>query len=431
MLKIAGCGDIFISDRIPTDDYSGYRKLREFLVTHRICFGNLETTIHNNDGYPSLFPGGGYAMASPGVLRDIHDFGFRILSIANNHAMDYSQKGLEATLRHLNETDLKYAGAGMNLTEASRPAYVETPEGRTAIIAFTSSFHDSDAAGNQSVDVPGRPGVNPLRHTELLQVTPDLMEAVRQIAEKTGVNEYRELGEKNGYVISDQSLKLRDLRFVEGPETKRITHPLKTDMERMCLLVREAATQADCVIVSLHGHQMRGSDNYPEEFIVEFCRKAVESGANIVFCHGAHVIRGIELYQGGAIFYGLGNFIMKNELQQRVPADFYEKYDVDSGLYGLVGIPMDKRSINGTRGLGADPKVWQSFLPSIGFNCEKRIIEQIDLIPLTLHFELPRSRRGWPEITEETEVLRELQRISEVYGTTIEIEGSEGKVCIR
>lgn len=58
MIKIAGCGDIFIFDRLPVNQYKGFNKIVKLLNSHEIKFGNFETTIHNNEGYPSLFPGG-------------------------------------------------------------------------------------------------------------------------------------------------------------------------------------------------------------------------------------------------------------------------------------------------------------------------------------------------------------------------------------
>jgi poly-gamma-glutamate synthesis protein (capsule biosynthesis protein) len=419
MLKIVGCGDLMIANKMP-EKYEGFNDLRSFLLQHDIRFGNLETTIHNNEGYPSAFPGGGYAMAAPTVLDDIKRFGFNLINIANNHMLDYSHKGLAATLGYLNERDLTYAGAGMNLTEASAPRYLEVENGRVALIAATSSFHDSDAAGNQSVNMLGRPGVNPLRHVEILQVTSELLDAVREISTLTGINAYRDLGAKNGYVLQSENVKLRDVLFKEGDDVRKISYPKKNDVERIVHSVKEAKTQADCVIVSLHGHQLGKSDNYPDDFMVEFCHEVVDAGANIVFCHGSHVIRGIEKRKDSVIFYGLGDFIMKNEVQNYLPADFYEKYEIPYQDYGTVGMAMDVRSKNNTIGMCSNPKVWESFIPSIEFDINKQKICSVKLYPITLHYDLPRSRRGWPELSEDAKVIKELAQISEEYGTIID-----------
>lgn len=41
--------------------------------------------------------------------------------------------------------------------------------------------------------------------------------------------------------------------------------------------------------------------------------------------HGAHVLRGIEIYRDKPIFYSLGNFIAQNETIKHLPSDIYEK----------------------------------------------------------------------------------------------------------
>ncbi|WP_295089459.1 CapA family protein [Ruminococcus sp.] len=426
MLKISGCGDILIADRLPEGKYKGFEEIKNFLGSHDVRFGNLETTIHRNEGYPSLFPGGGYSMADPDVLDDIREYGFNLLSIANNHMLDYSHKGLEATLKYLKEKKFAFAGAGMNLAEASAPCYIETSNGRAALIAVTSSFHDSDAAGNQSVDMCGRPGVNPLRHTEVLQITPDLLEAVQRIAVGTGINEYRDYGAKNGYVLQNKNVKLRDVRFTEGDEIKKLSNVLEKDLDRVKKRIKEAESQADCVIVSVHGHQLKGTDNYADDFIVEFCQAVADAGANIVFCHGAHVIRGIEKRNDSMIFYGLGDFVLKNELERKLPADFYEKYSIPYDCYGSVGLAMDIRSNGQTRGLCATKGAWESFIPSIEFDTEKKKVNSVKLYPITLHFELPRSRRGWPELSYNKEILDELEKISSDYDIHISSDEENG-----
>ena len=57
-----------------------------------------------------------------------------------------------------------FAGTGKNLSEASKPCYLETKNGRVAMIAVSSSFHESGMAGGQSAELIGRPGLNPLRY---------------------------------------------------------------------------------------------------------------------------------------------------------------------------------------------------------------------------------------------------------------------------
>jgi len=91
------------------------------------------------------------------------------------------------------------------------------------------------------------------------------------------------------------------------------------DYARLTQVVREAQSQSDVVVVSCHiGAEGASHDRVtraPELFVGEnrgdpfrFARTAVDAGADIVFCHGPHVPRAIEVYKGRFIAYSLGNF---------------------------------------------------------------------------------------------------------------------------
>lgn len=91
------------------------------------------------------------------------------------------------------------------------------------------------------------------------------------------------------------------------------------DYRRLGEVVREAASRADVVIVSCHiGAEGSSHDRITratEMFLGEnrgdpyrFAHNAIDAGADIVFCHGPHVPRAIEVYRGRFIAYSLGNF---------------------------------------------------------------------------------------------------------------------------
>lgn len=427
MITLAGCGDAFINRCLPKKEYDGFGELSKYLQMHDFRFCNLETTIHNNEGYPSLFPGGGWAMANPAVLSSLKEYGFNAISIANNHSMDYSHKGLEATLTHLQKSGLLYAGAGLNLSEASMPKYLECAEGRVALIAATSSFHDSDAAGNQGLTVPGRPGVNPLRHKAIYQLVPELYEKVLEIGQATGMNDTLNWSANNGYREQSTNAKLRTLEFASGPNNKKISSPLKTDLDRITNSIHEAATQADCIVVSIHSHQFKGNDETPDDFIVEFCHSCIDAGAHVIFGHGSHILRGIERYNEGIIFYGLGDFILQNETVEKLPADFYEKHCKDNPeLHDSIGRAMLQRSKNGTIGLSANPNAWQSVAVSITFTNK---VESVSLLPLSLQYDRTPSRRGWPIIAPNgATILENIAKLSKAHSTEITIENNIGYV---
>lgn len=79
------------------------------------------------------------------------------------------------------------------------------------------------------------------------------------------------------------------------------------------------AAEHDIVIVSFHaGAEGRNVEHIPfaeEEYfgeprgdVVRFSRTMVDAGADFVFGHGPHVVRGMELYRKRLIAYSLGNF---------------------------------------------------------------------------------------------------------------------------
>ena len=61
-----------------------------------------------------------------------------------------------ATIKHLKERNLVFAGSGKNLREAARACYLETGEARVALIGITSTFDPAAVAGGPSLDLIGR-----------------------------------------------------------------------------------------------------------------------------------------------------------------------------------------------------------------------------------------------------------------------------------
>ena len=163
-------GDMFVTRKLPEKKYEGFNEIRDLILEHDIRFVNLETTIHTGDCHPSAFSGGTWAMAEPQMLDNVEELGFNLLNTANNHSTDYSQDGVLETIRHLKENGFVFAGTGKNLFEASQPAYLETSDARVALIATSSTFSPGSNAGNQSLSMTGRPGLNPLRYKKTVYV---------------------------------------------------------------------------------------------------------------------------------------------------------------------------------------------------------------------------------------------------------------------
>ncbi len=99
--------------------------------------------------------------------------GIDVVSLANNHAMDYGSKALLDTFPRLSAVGVHWAGAGADAAAASAPALLITPAGMVAVLAFTDIIPGGFAAGSSS------PGVN--------TTTPDrkaMIAAVKKAAKK-------------------------------------------------------------------------------------------------------------------------------------------------------------------------------------------------------------------------------------------------------
>jgi poly-gamma-glutamate capsule biosynthesis protein CapA/YwtB (metallophosphatase superfamily) len=91
------------------------------------------------------------------------------------------------------------------------------------------------------------------------------------------------------------------------------------DLEGARQIVRQLDSLVDIVIVSFHGgaegakfqHVPRTHEMYYGEDrgdVYEFAHTLVDEGADIIFGHGPHVTRGMEVYKKRIIAYSLGNF---------------------------------------------------------------------------------------------------------------------------
>ncbi|MFO7028524.1 poly-gamma-glutamate biosynthesis protein [Limnospira fusiformis CCALA 023] len=105
-------------------------------------------------------------------------------------------------------------------------------------------------------------------------------------------------------------------------------HNNMNDLEASQALIKEAADNADIVVVSVHaGAEGTGAlriQNRTEYFYGEnrgnkvlFARTMIDAGADLVLGHGPHVPRALELYNGKLIAYSLGNFLGYRTLSTR------------------------------------------------------------------------------------------------------------------
>lgn len=164
--------------------------------------------------------------------------------------------------------------------------------------------------------------------------------------------------------------------------------------ERNILSIRKAADSADLVIAYQH-FQSLGTHEWQRRW----AKAAIDAGAGIYVSHGEPVLSGIELYNGGLIFYGLGNFI------------FHTRSEI--GHY--------------------PPGVWESVLVVLSTDGAK--VRQVELVPIVIDEGSAGpeflQKRGFPRRAygdEATAILEALTSASREYGTEIDIVGDTARV---
>lgn len=417
--KCTAAGDAMVFRRFA--EYEGFTKLRDFIGQGDFRYLNLETTVHDFETYGAALSGGSWFCAEPEVLDDMHKYGFNILTTANNHSHDYGIEGLLKTLEYVKKAGFPCAGTGRTLAEASGPVYLDTPEGRFALIAGCSSFTPDMMAGEQTRLMVGRPGLNGITCKTTYQVTEEEFAELSKIADEISINGADNISRKEGYLpqLPPGKLAFGKLDFEKAEKSGHTTHVKPADMERTVKAIEEARFFADYVVISIHSHQLRDvKKEEPSQFLEEFSRKCIDAGADAVIGTGPHLIRPIEIYKGKPIFYSLGDFFLENETMKKVPAGMFEK----QGLTGNENMKdmYEDRSDHGKRGLYYTQVMFEAFVPY--WESENGKLTKIDLLPVELGYGLPKSQGGVPRPKFDAGILERLQEMSKAYGTEIEID---------
>lgn len=422
-------GDSFITRRLPENGYQGFDELEQLIKGHDVRFANLEMTFHRQEGFPAAASGGTWAMTDPAMLDDMLRYGFNLFNTANNHSGDFGPLGVTATIKHLQERNMVFAGTGATLQEASNACYLEVDGLRVAMIGATSNFDPAAVAGGQGFRMIGRPGLNPLRYKTIYHVDKETFDAVQNLAKKTQVNAFQELSIELGYAaplpeglshFGPYQFILDDKNFVE-------TKPDPIDEERILNEIREAKRQADVVLFSLHTHEMNGKNFFSiPQFVTTMTHEAIDAGASVVIGHGPHMLRGVEVYNGGVILHSLGNFIFQTETIAAQPYDAFVKMRLSQDT--RVGEYMNNRSKNGTVGYPAMPDIWRAF--AAGWTLEDGRITEMKLYPIELGMHASRAQRGWPRLSRSVETLEKIRELSAELNTKVEIRDGVGYVTL-
>ncbi|QAY60294.1 CapA family protein [Microbacterium protaetiae] len=232
--------------------------------------------------------------ADPAHLSAVAAAGFDILTLAANHVYDCGPEGIADTVSAARRAGLATTGAGADLAAAKEPATVHRHGRSIAVLNYNcvgprESWATSRKAGCAYVDV--------LTHYEMRNANPGGPPEIHTFCEPGSLRQFR----------AD---------------------------------VTAAGQAHDIVIVALH----KGLVHTPAmlaDYEREVAHAAVDAGADAVIAHHAHILHGVEVYQGRPIFHGLGNFVTVTDALTPVHASTAEAHAWAARRLALFGFVPD------------------------------------------------------------------------------------------
>jgi poly-gamma-glutamate capsule biosynthesis protein CapA/YwtB (metallophosphatase superfamily) len=365
---ITGVGDMIFNEQISKLPEPVHQQLFRIMQEADIAYGNLEFSINEHPEAQRPF----YNFRAPLEFAwEVAAIGINMVSMANNHALDFGPEGLRDCLKALDRAQITHAGAGLTLAGAHEPGTtgVQSQKTKFALLSYmrywTQKYRCND---------PNAPCLATINPATILTAGAD-----GKISE------------------------------IEGP--------VKGDIEAMEDDIVLARRHNDVVMVSLHNHDHSHhraygiQDTTPLNDEIMY-RKAIDSGAYMVIGTGPHVLRGIEIYKGKPIFYSISNFIYQYRTLDKIPIDLIHQRDTELARPTNVSV-WDRR----------DPDfIFEGVVLRMTMNQEK--LRKIQLIPFTIDDEGPLY--GVPRLASTkrcTEIIERLQKLSEPYKTTIVNKG--------
>ncbi len=281
-----------------------------------VTVANLEIPL-SNQGFPHPTKGIVFRCAPENVAGLIYG-GIDVVSLANNHILDYMEPAMIQTQNILDEAGILHSGAGMNSYEAYLPAF-KSVKGQT--IAFLAS---SDRTGqynnyqpylNAGENKPGFAYMTPYYLKQQIQSVEDLADLVVVEMHAGSEYSYSPGAHYDSYSPPD------------GFETLR-TNPAS---EIGFTAVPKYGLEAEDYSWRLDRPQMW------DRAIRQF---AVDEGADAVIVHHPHIIQGVEIYNGKMIAHSLGNFIFDLNYAETYTSMILNAEADESGFIGYTITPL-------------------------------------------------------------------------------------------
>jgi poly-gamma-glutamate synthesis protein (capsule biosynthesis protein) len=423
---LASVGDVMIRRPASTLEDAGLQSTIKLLRDADVAVGNMEGNLADIPSFDGPLRG---MMGSKEVAADLKAMGFDMMNRANNHVFDADREGMITTAELLTAAGIVHAGTGKNLEDARAPQFLDTPKGRIAIVGMHTPNGDPSraAASEQEGNIGGRPGLNPLRYTTYFTVNQEQFDAIKKIRAALYTPPP---GTTNATRLRDNEpadrVQLFDVWYKLGktPGTKTFEMN-QADLTGILRSIRNGKVLSNFLVATIHAHQgpivaqQWLFEDLPPDFLIELAHKAIDNGADAFVGHGPHVVRGIEIYKGKPIFYGLGEFFYQWHMDATLMSgSFNRPLTNDTMTDAVLQVSQNWKAVN-----------YESVVAVSRY--DKGQIAEIRLYPTDGRFDGPIAQLGIPrasppEIAQR--ILQRVQKLSTAFGTSMAIEGNVGVI---
>jgi poly-gamma-glutamate capsule biosynthesis protein CapA/YwtB (metallophosphatase superfamily) len=439
---------------------SGYRidrfdKVVDALRRTDVTMTNFEACVASEHDWPAFQAGavgsGTYMGGTPSTVDEMKFMGIDAIYAANNHVTDFGELGVLTTIKALRERHVPFAGIGASLTEASAPCYIETAGGRRVALISVCDWGPRGLMdmlfpwphgympSDQLPPYRSRPGVNLLRYGVTTRVERQTLSELRRASEYLGWETSKAMrrtgmmrdfpviyGEEPDCEIdTDDEFFFMGRKFVVGDTPGSDTFAFREDVDRIVKFVREARRQADIVVVALHDQSLKQGGGV-HDYIRTTAYAAVDAGADLWVNTGG-LQRGIEVYNGKVILWGLPMLYLQNNQISRLPSSSYAYWGLppDSTVADLIEV-REKRA-QPRPGAPQQARVYPltpAGLYEVVFDAGNQATE-VRIQPFALDEDAPRYRRDlplWPTDEQAAAFVNDVIPLSEPYGTQVVAE---------
>ncbi|MBO9123824.1 MULTISPECIES: CapA family protein [unclassified Rhizobium] len=377
------------------------------------------------------------------AVDELTSIGINLLSFANNHTGDFGPQGVIDTIEACEARGIIHSGIGRSLEEARLPHFLDTSDGRIALISTGTTRSTEFAASTAGTGIPARAGLNPLRWGRAYVLPETEFQQLRRIDEMLGIAGGRKevmdvevMADPGPDRLPFGSVFEGSLQFERGSHAHIRYYANEKDAKAILENVRDAANRAEIVLLSLHAHEGTEENWYsprPAPFLEDFARRAIDAGATAVIGHGPHMLRGIEFYKGKPIFYSLGSLLMEFEAgMQKMTPEMYEAYGfTKDALPSHLHMSRARNAAGEPIGFYGDARFSKSCIALLDI-VDGKVSVRLVALDLDLNRKRP-SERGLPacaSVDLAREIAADMAEMSKAYGTTIHFNESDGLIDV-